>query len=498
MEKNVKKSGSSYKVMQRINKTAISAYTVTAVIPAIAYLVEVIKKQKTIPFLLVMTAFLFVPVVLCYISYHRKKDTEAVKYFIGIGYSIFYLVAIFVSQVETTYVYIFPVLIILTVYGDVNLSLGVSIYNVAVNFAHVAYLLVKNGVPEAGLQGYEIRLGVVVISSVYIFMVTKVTNVINEDKLEDVNAEKENISKLLAKNVHVSRSITKAVEMMNSKMETLQVSVQRTMDSMEEVAAGTNETAESVQNQLIKTEEIQRYIVDVEEATRVINEHMRQTQDEIALGSERISIMIEKVEEAGEISENVSNELGKLHEYTEQMQSIVGLINGITSQTSLLALNASIEAARAGEAGKGFAVVAGEISNLAKQTQQATIHITELIQNVSAELSEVVRVIGTLLDSNKLQETAADDTAESIKLITDKTKEVHAKTDELFSTVKELTTANTVIVESIQTISSITEEVTAHSSETYKGSEENSAIVREVNQLVEELQTLALGLEDDE
>ena len=75
---------------------------------------------------------------------------------------------------------------------------------------------------------------------------------------------------------------------------------------------------------------------------------------------------------------------------------------------------------------------------------------------------------------------------------------MHAKTDELFSTVKELTTANTVIVESIQTISSITEEVTAHSSETYKGSEENSAIVREVNQLVEELQTLALGLEDDE
>jgi len=285
---------------------------------------------------------------------------------------------------------------------------------------------------------------------------------------------------------------------MNSKMEALQSSVQRTKDSMKEVTTGTNETSDSVQNQLIKTEEIQKYIVGVEEATRVINEYMRQTQDEISLGSERISIMIEKVEEAGVISENVSNELEKLHEYTEQMQSIVGLINGITSQTSLLALNASIEAARAGEAGKGFAVVAGEISNLAKQTQQATVHITELIQNVSTELSEVVRVIGTLLDSNKLQETAADDTAESFKLITDKTKEVHAKTDELFSTVKELATANTVIVESIQTISAITEEVTAHSNETFAGSEENSAIVEEVTELVGELQTMALELKTEE
>jgi len=492
------RTGNGYNAMKRINKTALNTYTVTIVVLIIAYLIEVIKKQRTIPYFLLIFALLAVPTVLCYVAYNKKKDTELIKHFIGFGYGIFYLVAVLTSQVESTYVYIFPVVILLTLYGDVSFSIRIAICNVVLNVGHVVFLLVKHGVPADGLQAYEIRAAVIVICSIYIIAVTRVTNAINAEKLEEVTEDKENISKLLEKNMYVSGIITDAVEVMNSKMEALQSSVQRTKDSMKEVTTGTNETSDSVQNQLIKTEEIQKYIVGVEEATRVINEYMRQTQDEISLGSERISIMIEKVEEAGVISENVSNELEKLHEYTEQMQSIVGLINGITSQTSLLALNASIEAARAGEAGKGFAVVAGEISNLAKQTQQATVHITELIQNVSTELSEVVRVIGTLLDSNKLQETAADDTAESFKLITDKTKEVHAKTDELFSTVKELATANTVIVESIQTISAITEEVTAHSNETFAGSEENSAIVEEVTELVGELQTMALELKTEE
>ena len=59
----------------------------------------------------------------------------------------------------------------------------------------------------------------------------------------------------------------------------------------------------------------------------------------------------------------------------------------ISSQTSLLALNASIEAARAGEAGRGFAVVASEISNLSSQTSQTVGHINRIISEVNEAVS---------------------------------------------------------------------------------------------------------------
>ena len=80
------------------------------------------------------------------------------------------------------------------------------------------------------------------------------------------------------------------------------------------------------------------------------------------------------------------------------MNSIVELIGGITNQTSLLAWNASIEAARAGEAGRGFAVVATEISGMATRTKEATVHMTELISNVSNAIMEVVGVVSNMID----------------------------------------------------------------------------------------------------
>ena len=78
----------------------------------------------------------------------------------------------------------------------------------------------------------------------------------------------------------------------------------------------------------------------------------------------------------------------------EKINELTEVIMRISSQTSLLALNASIEAARAGEAGKGFAVVATEIGNLANQTSETVADIN----NIVAEVNMVVRDMGTTLN----------------------------------------------------------------------------------------------------
>lgn len=70
----------------------------------------------------------------------------------------------------------------------------------------------------------------------------------------------------------------------------------------------------------------------------------------------------------------------------ERIDEMVQEILDISSQTSLLALNASIEASRAGEAGKGFAVVAEEIKNLSEQSEKTVISIKEIVNDSNSSI----------------------------------------------------------------------------------------------------------------
>ena len=103
-----------------------------------------------------------------------------------------------------------------------------------------------------------------------------------------------------------------------------------------------------------------------------------------------------------------------------------------------LALNASIEAARAGEAGKGFAVVATEISGMASQTNEATVHITELIENVSTAITEVVEVIYQMISGINEEKQSAENTAGSFQSIQHNTLAIQSQVENLTHSVEEL------------------------------------------------------------
>ena len=413
---------------------------------ALVNFLEIFKTSKNVVYVAVLIVLALGPVVAEWICYRKDQETKAIKHLLGIGFAVYYTVALIGAGDQLVFVYVIPMFILISVFSDSKYALELGIGAIIVNLISIVVHTMKGQGEGPAFYGTEIII--LILTTAFSYCSSAVLQKSFLSRLGEMNQAKGQSDTMLQKILEVSDAMTKKINGMSDEVELLGSGVSDTRNAMEELTGGTTDTAEAVQNQLSQTE-----VMQVTRASGSIAESMAVTAEALNTGKKNIEQLVSQVSVTEQTNSQVAAELTSLKEYMDKMYSIIEIINNITSETSLLSLNASIEAARAGEAGRGFAVVASEISGLATQTQEATVSIEELIRNVSEELEKVVTIIESMISQVEHQNVTVNETAGSFRTIEDNSDRVQSQSDALSGIVKELESANAGIMDSIQTIS---------------------------------------------
>lgn len=185
---------------------------------------------------------------------------------------------------------------------------------------------------------------------------------------------------------HEADSLSGSASETKQSVATLAEAIRQIEGALGALSRAATETAASAGSIEQSTTQIRTDIHETVELSNRVGEHARS-------GQECVGQTIEGINRIKIFSDEVSSVVRRLQRRTEDIGTILVVIDEVAEQTNLLALNAAIIAAQAGEHGKGFAVVAGEIKELAERTATSTKEIHDIIAALQVEGATAVQAI---------------------------------------------------------------------------------------------------------
>lgn len=285
----------------------------------------------------------------------------------------------------------------------------------------------------------------------------------------------------------IADSINFAVEQLRSLVQTITDTSVQVAASAQETQATAMHLAEAAEHQ---AREINTATARINEIAASISEVSRNTAEsaEVARRSAQIATQgagvvrqtIAGMDSIRDQIQETSKRIKRLGESSQEIGSIVELINDISEQTNILALNAAIQAASAGEAGRGFAVVADEVQRLAERTSNATKRIETLVQTIQADTNEAVSSMEQTTAEVVAGARLAEDAGTALGEIEKVSSELSNLIQNISAAAQQQSTAASNITHTMNTIQQIT-------SQTSQGANQTAASIGNLAQLAADL-----------
>lgn len=259
---------------------------------------------------------------------------------------------------------------------------------------------------------------------------------------------------------------------------------------IEELANLAENTFKATQTQRAQTDQVATAITEMGQTITEVSGIAHQTAadtesavQETVATNKNMALTSSTMHELNQVMVMVDQTITEFASQASAINSVVEVINAISEQTNLLALNAAIEAARAGEQGRGFAVVADEVRNLAKRTQDSTLEIREQISQLQHTSSQSLLAIQQGTASSRKVTESTEESVRSLLAIQRKFEDISGGNHQVASATEEQGT----VVEHINLSAHL---ISDSANEIYQNAEQQLKAIQSLQARAEHLRAL--------
>jgi len=255
-------------------------------------------------------------------------------------------------------------------------------------------------------------------------------------------------------------NFTKVLERVRKAAIDVSTSANQILEAADEMTAGAVQQDQEITNTSSAVEELTVSMKQVSNNAEASAEAARRALDAAEQGNRAVRDTLEGMQRIRSSVQATAKKIKSLGDRSLEISEIINVINDITEQTNLLALNAAIEAARAGEAGRGFAVVADEVRKLAEHSRSATKDIAALIKAIQAETNEAVVVMEEGTREVEVGASLADQAGKALEAISSVVRQSAELVQEISLASKQQVRGTEGVANAMQIISGITRQTT--------------------------------------
>lgn len=285
-----------------------------------------------------------------------------------------------------------------------------------------------------------------------------------------------------------SESLKKMISESRRRSVSVALSATRLQKILSQASVSVTRQEEQAQLVFVSSQEATGAIDGVAKSTGMLNEHNSSNMNDVRNSGNELMKVLDQVRSIRELVSSFQDTVQKLSENSNNITNILTMVQEFSEQTNLLALNASIEAARAGDAGRGFAVVADEVRSLSKKVSVATREIdknidemgglVEYTRNSADNIQSYVLNTEGFIENTNLQFTRL---IEDFELVSSELAGISTAIDQLSNTNKQSNDHVTEITSIAHEIKHEMDESQIHSNELELATEETQELLSRFN-----------------